>query len=91
MHFEDAIRFVQNGGRARRYVWASVTEYTRTTPPLTRQRQWHIWASDSSGSIINGWGGQVGMELPQGEPIRDGQLYSPSNEDRVATDWELMP
>jgi hypothetical protein len=86
--FEDAITWVQKGGRARRRVWADVTEYTLTTPPLNRQRRWHIWLSDSSG-IVNGWGGSVGGAADD-DPIRNGMLYSATDADRVAADWELL-
>ncbi len=87
--FEDAIRWVQNGGVARRNAWASIPEYTNSTPPLNCQRQWKIWQIDSC-NIINGWGGQVGAMLDEGDPIRDGQGYSPTDDDRLAADWELL-
>lgn len=87
--FEDAIQWVMNGGRARRACWARVTEYTQTTPPLNRERLWHIWLFDT-GNIVQGWGGQVGANLGPDEPIRDGVSYQPSNDDRIADDWELL-
>lgn len=86
--FEDAILWVRNGGRARRHAWAKVTEYTRTTPPLNYERCWHIWLADV-GSIINGWGGSIGGAADD-DSIRDGDVYSPKNEDRIADDWELL-
>jgi hypothetical protein len=85
--FEDAIRWVLNGGFARRKVWASVTDYTRSTPPLGVSRRWHIWRTDND-DIIAGWGGSIGA-TENGDPVRDGMLYAPTDEDRTAHDWEL--
>jgi hypothetical protein len=86
--FEEAILYIRDGGRARRAVWATVSDYTRETPPLNYQRRWHIWMDDG-GSIINGWGGSIGG-APEDDPIRDGTLYSATNADRTASDWELI-
>jgi hypothetical protein len=86
--FEDAIQYVMNRSRARRSCWASMPEYTRATPPIAYERQWRIWSSD--GQIMQGWGGQIGMELGADDPIRDGTYYQASDEDRIADDWELM-
>lgn len=89
--FEDAIRWVMNGGRARRKCWANISEYTRATPPISYERKWHIWMpSGDKVNIINGWGGQVGSIIDDTDPIRDGQGFSPTDDDRVADDWELM-
>lgn len=88
--FEDAIQFVMSGGQARRRCWAKVPEYTRATPPISYDKQWRIWFSKDGGSIMQGWGGQVGFALSPDDPIRDGAYYTASNEDRVADDWELM-
>jgi hypothetical protein len=87
--FEDAIMFVQNGGRARRKCWANVVEFTRTTPPLNFERRWHIWMQSDVGGIVQGWGGSIGGAADD-DPIRDGTGYSPSDEDRTAFDWELI-
>lgn len=89
LRFEDAILWVANGGRARRQCWARVPEYTRATPPLGYERKWRIWMFDD-GSIVQGWGGQIGATLPPDEPIRDGTTYAPTDADRTATDWELF-
>ena len=86
--FEDAIKWVMNGGRARRGCWAKVPEYTRATPPIAYDRMWRIWQSDSS--IMQGWGGQIGMQLDPDDPIGDGTYYTPIDADRVADDWELI-
>lgn len=90
MKFEDALGWVLNGGRARRAVWAKVPCYTRATPPLGFNRMWRIWKSDSTGQIMQGWGGQIGMELAPDDPIRDGTDYIPTDADRVADDWEVF-
>ena len=87
--FEDAMAFVMRGGRARRAIWASVRDYTRSTSQLQLERRWHIWQDGDNGGLINGWGGSIGGAL-DGDPIRDGMLYSPTDEDRLATDWQLM-
>ena len=86
--FEEAILYLANGGRARRKCWANVMEYTRATPPMNFERRWHIWMTDSG--IVNGWGGSIGGAA-DGEPIRNGMVYLPSDEDRIAYDWELLP
>ena len=86
--FEDAIQWAMNGGRVRRSCWAKVSEYTRATPPISYYKQWRIWMSE--GSLVQGWGGQIGFELPYNEPIRDGTYYKPSDGDRIADDWELI-
>lgn len=88
--FEDAIEFVLNGGRARRACWAKVTLYTQTTPPMNYERLWRIWMANSTGQIAQGWGGQVGALLDATDPIRDGTNYQPSDDDRIADDWELF-
>jgi hypothetical protein len=88
--FEDAIQWVMNGGRARRRCWAKVPEYTRATPPIAYDRTWRIWLSDSSQSIMQGWGAQIGMEIAADDPIKDGTYYKPSDDDRIACDWELF-
>jgi hypothetical protein len=87
--FEDAIMFVMNGGRARRSIWAAVQDYTRSTPPMQMVRRWHIWQQPDVGGIINGWGGSIGG-ADDGDPVRNGMGYSPTNEDRIANDWELL-
>ncbi len=87
MKFEEALREVWVNGRSvRRSIWATVSDYTKTTPPLQVNRTWKVFAYD--GRLINGWGGSVGG-APEGDPIRDGMLYTPSNEDKIAVDWEL--
>jgi hypothetical protein len=88
--FEDAVRWVIGGARARRRCWATVSKYTRSTPPVAYEQIWRIWWSDSTGSIMQGWGGQIGAELPPDDPIRDGSYYKPSDDDRVADDWEKL-
>jgi len=88
--FEDAIQWVMNGARVRRRSWAKVLEYTRTTPPISYDRTWRIWLSDDSGSIMQGWGGQIGAILPSDDPVRDGTYYAASDDDRIADDWELL-
>lgn len=92
--FEDAIQGVMNGFRARRRCWAKVPEYTRATPPIAYERYWRIWqerdAGGIVGSIVQGWGGQIGFTLPPDDPIRDGTYYKASNDDRIADDWELI-
>jgi hypothetical protein len=86
--FEDAIQWVMNNGRARRRCWATVQEYTRTTPPLNCERRWRIWMSDYG--IMQGWGNQIGGTIDPNEPIRDGTNYKPSDADRLADDWEQL-
>lgn len=86
--FEDAIMWVMSGARVRRRVWASVNSFTQSTPPLAIKQQWRIWCIDGE-QIIGGWGGQVGAALAPDDPIRDGCMYRPSDEDRLATDWEV--
>lgn len=86
--FEDAIQWVMNGGRARRRCWAHVMEYTQETPPMAYERRWRIWLSDSSGAIMQGWGGQIGFEVTG--PIKDGTYYQASDADRIADDWEMF-
>jgi hypothetical protein len=88
--FEDAIQWMMAGAAARRACWASVPEYTRATPPMARKRQWRVWMSGDSGSIMQGWGGQIGMQLDAGDPIRDGTYYSATDDDRTAADWEML-
>lgn len=88
--FETAIQWVMSGGRARRTCWAKVPEYTRATPPIAYDRTWCIWLSDDSGSIMQGWGGQIGIEIPFDNPIKDGTYYQASDDDRLASDWELF-
>lgn len=89
--FEDAMLWIVNrhGAFARRKVWADMPDYTRSTPPLAVRRRWIIWQDGDNGTIINGWGGVVGGDLEDGDPIRDGTAYRPTDEDRVAQDWEL--
>ena len=87
--FEEALGYVLNGGRARRQCWAEVTDYTRTTPPLKTFRRWHIWQQPDVGGLINGWGGSIGGAADD-DPVRNGMGYSPSDDDRMATDWELL-
>ena len=57
----------------------------------------HLWPmrnagrfGKAKGSLVQGWGGQIGMALDPLDPIRDGTLYTPSDADRVATDWEPL-
>ena len=71
--------------------------FTQATPPIQHNQVWRIWLSsdwllkdDWINGVMQGWGGQIGMMLDPGDPIRDGTCYTPSNEDRVATDWELL-
>lgn len=86
--FEDAIQWLVKGGRARRKVWADIPDYTSSTPPLAIRRRWHIRMDMDNGGFINGWGGSIGAAA-DGDPIRDGMGYRPTDEDRVAQDWEL--
>lgn len=88
--FEDAIIWMMNGGRARRKCWAKVPEYTRATPPIAYERTWRVWQQPDAGGFMQGWGGQIGMQLDADDPIRDGTYYTPSDDDRLATDWELL-
>jgi hypothetical protein len=78
-----------NGGRARRHCWATITEYTQATPPLRQERYWRIWMADTS-SIVQGWGGQIGSQIAADDPIKDGTYYKPTDDDRIANDWELL-
>ena len=88
--FEDAIVWMLNGGRARRAGWAKVPMYTQATPPLTYHRTWRVWQQPDVGGFIQGWGGQMGMQLDPADPIMDGTYYTPSDDDRIASDWELI-
>ena len=87
--FEEALQWwVLRGKRARRQCWARMPEYTRATPPMFYERVWQVWLSE--GSLVQGWGGQIGFALAPDDPIRDGTGYTPSDEDRVANDWEVF-
>lgn len=88
--FEDAIQWVMNGGRARRACWAKIPTFTLTTPPIAHEKMWRIWQNSDIGGIVQGWGGQIGTQLAPDDPIRDGTYYTPSDEDRTASDWELF-
>jgi hypothetical protein len=88
--FEDAIQHVMNGGRSRRKCWAKVPEYTRATPPISYNRMWRIWFSKDAAAIMQGWGGQIGFARAADDPVNDGTYYVASDEDRIATDWELL-
>lgn len=87
--FEDAIVWMMSGGKARRRCWAKVSEYTRATPPIAYERVWRVWQQPNAGGFMQGWGGQTGA-CPPDDPIRDGTYYTPSDDDRIATDWELF-
>lgn len=88
--FEDAIQWLIDGGIARRRCWARIPQYTQATPPMMYEKMWRIWQNPDVGGLVQGWGGQIGMQLDPGDPIRDGTNYQASDEDRVATDWELL-
>jgi hypothetical protein len=76
-------------GRMRRSCW-----------PKHDNHVWHIWhqndAGDQSsyeGGLVKGWGGQMGF-IPSevvsvnGDDLTDGTMYTPTEGDRLATDWE---
>lgn len=87
--FEEAICWVMKGGYARRQIWADIPDYTQSTPPLAINRRWHIWRDMDNDGIYAGWGGSIGLDVEPGNPIRDGCGYEPTDEDRIAQDWEL--
>ncbi len=97
MTFEQILASVYAGKRARRSVWANIPAFTETTPPMQRNRIWRIWLTPDwrgkenwSQGLVQGWGGQIGFQLAPDDPIRDGTLYTASDEDRIAKDWELL-
>lgn len=89
MRFEDALYYLMDGGRVRRACWAVIVDYTRTTPPRKTERVWRIWREED-GNVVGGWGGSVGGAAI-GDPVRDGSVYLATDEDRFATDWEILP
>lgn len=99
MDFLWAVNRLMEGKRVRRKCWAAVPCHTQATPPIAFTRAWHLFVSSGwrgpsaspslEGQIFQGWGGQVGAMLPDNDPIRDGAAYSPSDDDKTATDWEL--
>ena len=78
------------GGRMRRSCW-----------PKRDGLVWHIWHHDDvgdqstyEGGLCQGWGGQIGWEhaeivLVNGDQLRDGTMYSSTEGDRLAQDWEI--
>ena len=64
--------------------------------PKTFTLIWHLFmmkeflepecAEYWTGGLINGWGGSVGGGS---ETDKNGMLYSPTDDDRAATDWKL--
>ena len=87
MKFEEAIALALNGTHVRRACWANVPTYTQATPPMQFYKTWRVFASGVS--LVNGWGGSIGG-APDGDPIRNGMLYSASDADRIADDWEVV-
>lgn len=63
---------------------------------------WHIWHVDDAGDqstfeggLVQGWGGQMGAEGAEvvsvnGDDRRDGTMYTPTEGDRLADDWEPL-
>jgi hypothetical protein len=73
-------------------------------PPLLElpaEMRWHIWHRDDvgdqstyEGGLCKGWGGQMGWEnaevvLVNGDELRDGTMYTPTEGDKLAQDWEI--
>lgn len=50
---------------------------------------WRIWREEN-GNVVGGWGGSVGGAAI-GDPVQDGSVYLATDEDRLATDWEILP
>jgi hypothetical protein len=105
MDFTWALLQLSIGKRVRRHCWpiqkieAGAKRSADGVPydvEKTIVRQWHLWVMDGykgrdfwRSGIINGWGGSVGGAADD-DSVRDGMLYSATNEDMTADDWELM-
>lgn len=64
--------------------------------PETYTRTWHLFMQDGylgqsfwEGGVINGWGGSIGGAADD-DPVRDGMVYSATDADRAADDWDLL-
>lgn len=67
--------------------------------PKTYTLIWHLFmmreflepknTSFWESGIINGWGGSIGGAADD-DSVRDGMLYSATDADRQADDWELL-
>jgi hypothetical protein len=72
------------GRRVRRHGWPQRT--VQLDDGTTATTFWHVWVANGyrgreswQSGIVQGWG-----------PVEDGLLYSPTEEDREAGDWELL-
>jgi hypothetical protein len=93
-NFHWAMDRLRENKRVRRACW--IVENTVTEFPKTQTRTWHLFmvreflepecAEYWTGGRINGWGGSVGGGS---EIDKNGMLYSPTDDDRAATDWEM--
>lgn len=103
MNFQWAMDQLQGNQRVRRASWASETINARFASsdgdyvvPETYARRWHLFMQDGylgksfwKNGIINGWGGSIGGAADD-DHVRDGMVYSATDADRQADDWELL-
>lgn len=105
MNFQWAMNQLRENKRVRRAAWLQETINAGTvfadadgdyTVPETYTKRWHLFMQDGylgqsfwMSGIINGWGGSIGGAADD-DPVRDGMVYSPTTEDAMADDWELL-
>jgi hypothetical protein len=106
MNYQWAMDCLREDKRVRRASWARETVKAGTKlpggdgadyiVPKDYTLVWHLFMMDGflghdfwESGIINGWGGSVGG-ADDDDPVRDGMIYSATDDDRQADDWELL-